>query len=70
MWFFSPGNIELAVKALDGRARNNAFWGFAAGLTDVEYQLTVTDTVAGVSKTYSNPSRPFCGLGDTSAFPQ
>ena len=70
MWFFSPGNIELAVKALDGRAINSAFWVFAAGLTDVDYQLTVTDTVAGVSKTYSNPSRPFCGLGDTSAFPQ
>lgn len=70
MWFFSSGNIELAVKALDGRAVNNAFWVFAAGLTDVDYRLTVTDTVAGVSKTYSNPSRPFCGLGDTSAFPQ
>lgn len=70
MWFFSPGNIELAVKALDGTTINNAFWVFAAGLTDVDYQVTVTDTVAGVSKTYSNPSRPFCGLGDTSAFPQ
>ncbi|MCY3963625.1 MAG: serine hydrolase [Acidobacteria bacterium] len=70
MWFFSPGNIELAVKALDGTTINKAFWVFAAGLTDVDYQLTVTDTVAGVSKTYSNPSRPFCGLGDTSAFPQ
>lgn len=70
MWFFSPGNIELAVKALDGRTINNAFWVFAAGLTDVDYRLTVTDTVAGTSKTYSNPSRPFCGLGDTSAFPQ
>lgn len=70
MWFFSPGNIELAVKALDGRSHNNAFWVFAAGLTDVDYQVTVTDTVARVSKTYSNPSRPFCGLGDTSAFPQ
>ena len=70
MWFFSPGNIELAVKALDGTKINSAFWVFAAGLTDVDYQLTVTDTVAGVSKTYSNPSRPFCGLGDTSAFPQ
>lgn len=70
MWFFSPGNTELAVKALDGRTNNNAFWVFVAGLTDVHYKVTVTDTVAGVSKTYSNPSRPFCGLGDTSAFPQ
>ncbi len=70
MWFFSPGNVELAVKVLDGTTINRAFWVFAAGLTDVDYQLTVTDTEAGVSKTYSNPSRPFCGLGDTSAFPQ
>ena len=70
MWFFSPGNIELAVKALDGTAINNAFWVFAAGLTDVDYRLTVTDTATGASKTYSNPSRPFCGLGDTTAFPQ
>ncbi len=70
MWFFSPGNIELAVKALDGTKINNAFWIFAAGLTDVDYRLTVTDTAAGISKTYSNPRRPFCGLGDTSAFPQ
>ena len=70
MWFFSPGNVELAVKALDGTAINNAFWVFAAGLTDVDYRLTVTDTATGASKTYSNPSRPFCGLGDTSAFPQ
>ena len=68
MWFFSPGNIELAVKVLDGI--NNAFWVFAAGLTDVDYELTVTDTVTRAQKTYSNPSRPFCGLGDTSAFPQ
>ena len=70
MSFFSPGNIELAVKVLDGRAHNNAFWLFAAGLTDVDYRLTVTDTVAGMSRTYSNPSRAFCGLADTSAFPR
>jgi len=69
MWFFSPGNIELAVKALDGRSINNAFWVFAAGLTDVDYRLTVLDN-SGVSRTYKNPDRPFCGLGDTSAFPQ
>ena len=43
MSFFSPGNIELAVKVLDGRTHNDAFWLFAAGLTDVDYELTVTD---------------------------
>ncbi len=70
MSFFSPGNIELAVKVLDGRTHNNAFWLFAAGLTDVDYELTVTDKVARSSRTYTNPSRAFCGLADTSAFPQ
>ncbi len=70
MSFFSPGNIELAVKVLDGVAINNAFWVFAAGLTDVDYRLTVTDRVGGVSRTYTNPSRAFCGLSDTSAFPR
>ncbi len=70
MSFFSPGNIELAVKVLDGRTHNGAFWVFAAGLTDVDYELTVTDKVARSSRTYTNPSRAFCGLADTSAFPQ
>ncbi len=70
MSFFSPGNIELAVKVLDGRKHNDAFWLFAAGLTDVDYRLTVTDRVGGVSRTYTNPSRAFCGLSDTSAFPR
>ena len=70
MSFFSPGNIELAVKVLDGRAHNNAFWVFAAGLTDVDYRLTIKDKVTGASRTYTNPSRAFCGLADTSAFPR
>lgn len=70
MSFFSPGNIELAVKVLDGREHNNAFWLFAAGLTDVDYRLTVTDKVGRITRTYTNPSRAFCGLADTSAFPR
>jgi hypothetical protein len=70
MSFFSPGNIELAVKVLDGQRHNNAFWLFAAGLTDVDYRLTVTDKVTDASRTYTNPSLAFCGLADTSAFPR
>ncbi len=70
MSFFSPGNIELAVKVLDGRSHNDAFWVFAAGLTDVDYRLTVTDKATDASRTYTNPSRAFCGLADTSAFPR
>ena len=70
MSFFSPGNIELAVKVLDGRTHNDAFWVFAAGLTDVDYRLTVKDKAGDAARTYTNPSRSFCGLADTSAFPE
>ena len=42
-WFFSSGNVELVVKALDGRAVNGYFWIFYGALSDVEYTLTVTD---------------------------
>ncbi len=70
MSFFSPGNIELAVKVLDGRRHNGAFWVFASGITDVDYLLTVTDAATGDTRTWTNPNRPFCGLNATSAFPQ
>lgn len=67
-WFFSPGNIELVVKALDGRALNNRFWFFYGALSDVQYTITVFDTVTGVRKRYRNPAGNLCGKGDTNAF--
>ncbi len=42
--FFSPGNLELAVKVLDGCAINQRFWVFAVGLTNVAVTLDVEDT--------------------------
>jgi hypothetical protein len=70
-YFFSPDNVELVVKVLN--ACNlpgfNNFWVFAAGLTNVEVTLTVTDTQTGQVKTYSNPlGRAFQPIQDTSAF--
>jgi len=46
-WFFQPSNYELLVKVLDGRALNDHFWVFYGSLTNVEFDLTVTDTVTG-----------------------
>ncbi len=69
-WFFDPTNLEILVKVLDGcPLAPGRFWVFAGGLTDVQVQLTVTDTATGVVRTYSNPQgTAFAPLQDTSAF--
>ncbi len=68
-WFFSPGNVELVVKAVTGCAFNSRYWVFAGGLTDVHVVLTVTDTVTGAVRTYTNPQgTAFQPIQDTSAF--
>ena len=67
-WFFSPANIELVVKVLDGRAHNGNHWVFHGALSDVEYWITVRDVVAGAGRTYHNPQKRICGLNDTKAF--
>jgi hypothetical protein len=42
---------------------------FAGGLTDVGIEITVTDTLSGVSKTYENPAgQAFRPVRDTVAF--
>ena len=67
-WFFEPGNVELAVKVLDGRPINGKFWVFYGGLSDVEYTLTVTDTESGDQVSYTNPAGEICGNNDIQAF--
>src|SRR6185436_19148233 len=65
-WFFDPSNVEVIVKVLDGCALNSRYWVFAAGLTDVRVELTVTDTVSGRSKTYLNvQGTPYAAIQDT-----
>lgn len=54
-WFFSPGNLELVVKVLDGCGINGHYWVFAAGLTNVEVDLEITDTDAMITRTWQNP---------------
>jgi len=68
-WFFSSQNVEVVVKVVDGTSFNGRFWVFAAGLSNVEYTLTVTDTAEGAVKTYFNPSGRLGSLADAAAFP-
>ncbi|HKF45678.1 MAG TPA: hypothetical protein VKG01_21500 [Thermoanaerobaculia bacterium] len=68
-WFFTAGNVELIVKALNACTFNNRFWVFTGGLTNVEVTLTVTDTANGTVKVYVNPlNTAYQPIQDTSAF--
>jgi hypothetical protein len=69
-WFFGPNNVEVVVKALNAcTSPTPRYWVFAAGLTDVSVDLTVTDTKTGSAKTYNNPlGRAFQPIQDTNAF--
>ena len=68
-WFFSANNIEIIIKVVSGCGFNSRIWVFSGGLTNVAYTITVTDTVTGISKTYSNPQgTPSQPIQDTAAF--
>jgi hypothetical protein len=67
-WFFDAGNVELVVKVVDGRGLNGKFWFFYGALSDVQYDLRVTDVTTSTVRTYHNVAGNICGRGDTSAF--
>jgi hypothetical protein len=68
-WFFGAENLETIVKVADGCTLNSRHWLFAAGLTNVEVTLTVTDTQTGEVKSYVNPAdTAFQPIQDTGAF--
>jgi len=67
--FFDPDNVEVMLKVLNGCGVNQSYWVFAAGLTDVQVEMTVTDTETGAVQTYANPlGQAFRPILDTSAF--
>lgn len=70
VWFFNPSNWELTLKIIDACADPfNRWWVFAAGLTNVEVDIKVTDETTGFSRTYRNPQgTAFEALQDTDAF--
>ncbi|HVS64692.1 MAG TPA: hypothetical protein VMT85_14450 [Thermoanaerobaculia bacterium] len=69
-WFFDEDNGEVVLKVLDACVLNDNFWLFAAGLTNVEVEITVTDTVVGTERTFANPlGTPFAPIQETSVLP-
>ncbi|MFL6196871.1 MAG: hypothetical protein ACJ75H_21990 [Thermoanaerobaculia bacterium] len=67
-WFFQPENVELVIKVLDGRAVNGRFWVYFGALSDVEYVVTVTDTLTQKVKTYRNVPHQQASRADGAAF--
>lgn len=68
-WFFGAANLELIVKVIDGRALNGKFWVFYGALSDVQYQIKVTDTQTGQVEEYVNDPGNLASVADTAAFP-
>ena len=68
-WFFSPNNVEVTVKVVDGRAVNGRFWVFFGALSDVQYTIRVTDSQTGEVRSYFNEEGAVASAADTSAFP-
>jgi hypothetical protein len=69
-WFFNAANVEIVTKVLNAcDLPSDAFWVFAAGLTNVETTIRVHDTRTDMEKVYLNPQEtPFAPIQDTSAF--
>jgi hypothetical protein len=68
-WFFDASNVEMVIKVLNACGYNSRFWVYAGGLTNVQVNVTVTDTMTGTAKTYTNPQGTgFKPIQDTSAF--
>ncbi len=67
--FFSPADLELAVKVLDGSGVNGHLWAFYGSLTDVQFELTVADALTGAVRSYFNPAGQLASVGDTGALP-
>jgi len=69
-WFFDANNTELVVKVIDACSDpRNSFWVFAAGLTNVEVEIVVTDTQSGQMRFYDNDlGMDFEPVLDTQAF--
>lgn len=64
----SLDNPEVFIKILDGRVINGEFWVFYGHLTDLIYDLTVTEVDTGLIKTYHKDAGATAGGNDTSGF--
>ena len=67
--FFSPSNLEIAVKMVDGVALNGHFWVYWTALTNLETRLTVEDSVTLEVRSFDKPGETFGSGADILAFP-
>jgi hypothetical protein len=68
-WFFKPDFLELLVKVVDGCAENGRYWVLAGPATNVQFVLTVTDTVTEKVRVYFNPQGATpAAVNDANAF--
>lgn len=68
-YFFDAGNVELVVKVLDACSVYQHYWVFVSGLTNLEVEVTVTDTLTGVHRSYQNQRLlPFQPVLDFASF--
>jgi hypothetical protein len=65
---FGRQSVCHEPQVLDGTALNGHSWLFYGALSDVEYTLTVTDSLTGAQKIYHNPPGQLCGRADVTAF--
>ncbi len=66
-----PNFPEIIVKMADATAVGGGFWLFHTGLTDLQYTLSVVDTVTGRQMSYRNDRsdpQSLCGGADTTTF--
>jgi hypothetical protein len=67
-WFFEPANLELLLKIVDGTLVNGHTWVFWGGLSNVDFDITVTDTGSGAQRVYRNRDGKMTSRADTEAF--
>ena len=65
----NPSNPEVFIKILDGRPINGQYWVFYGHLTDLIYDLSVTEVATGIVKNYhKDAGAQAAGNADTSGF--
>jgi len=67
-WFFDQNNIELVAKIIDARIPFGKFWFAYGALSDVDYDIRVTDTTNETTKVYHNTKGNLCGKIDVDTF--
>ncbi len=68
-YFFDEANWEVMVKVINGCFVNGRTWFFASGVTDLHYEMIVTDVERGTTRRYFNyAGEPARAVIDTDAF--